>query len=85
MSKKLGSAPIEDEYRITMEMLAKGIGDFLQEEHGREIGFCLMMFELGDRDSRCNYISNAEREDIKVLLREQLAYFEGMPETSGTA
>ena len=37
------------------------------------------------RLSRCNYISNASREDVIVLLKEQLARFEGQAEVSGTA
>lgn len=49
----------------------------------RRVGFLLMVFPFGVREGRCNYISSAEPDDLKVLLREQLAYLEGMPETEG--
>jgi hypothetical protein len=38
-----------------------------------------------DGAHRCNYISNASREDVVVLLKEQLARFEGQPEIEGRA
>jgi hypothetical protein len=34
---------------------------------------------------RCNYISNGRREDVVVLLKEQLARFEGSPDVTGRA
>jgi hypothetical protein len=44
-----------------------------------------MVFPFADFDGRANYISNAKREDIVVLLKEQLARFQGQPEMKGTA
>lgn len=35
--------------------------------------------------SYCNYISNAVRDDVVVLLKEQLARFEGSPDVTGHA
>lgn len=80
----LGDAPIEPEYEQMMNALAHGINEILNGNGPKETGFVLMMFNFGDA-GRCNYISNARREDIVVLLREQLARFEGMPEARGTA
>ena len=82
----LGSQPIEPRFHQQMNVLAR----FLDEQFNgeakrgdRTVGFVLMVFPFGDRPGRTNYVSNAEREDVIVLLKEQLAYFEGMPETKG--
>lgn len=52
---------------------------------GRKTGFVLLVFPFGHAAGRCNYISNANREDVVVLLKEQLARFAGAPEASGHA
>jgi hypothetical protein len=81
MTERLGSQPIEPEYREMMNRLAGAIDEFLNgDKRPRENGFVLMMFKMGDKPSRCNYISNAERANVVTLLKEQLRYFEGAPE-----
>ena len=76
----LGSGPIQDEYIRMMNSLA-GILDhaFNGDAKGadRKTGFVLMVFPFDGEPGRCNYISNAERADVKTLLKEPLAYFEG--------
>jgi hypothetical protein len=80
----LGDAPIEDKHRAAMVALAKGIDDILNGEgtpkQERKVGFCLLVFDFGEGPGRANYISNAKREDIVVLLKEQLTRWEGMAE-----
>ena len=51
----------------------------------RQTGFVLLVFPLNAAPGRCNYISNSARTDVRVLLREQLAYYDGQAEQSGTA
>ena len=80
----LGSGPIDPKLHDTMNVLA-GILDRTFNPEKRETGFVLMTFPFGASEGRCNYISNAQREDIITLLTEQLAYFKGMPETKGSA
>lgn len=50
----------------------------------RETGFVLLVFPFTHNgvkyEGRANYISNANRADIVVLLKEQLAYFQGQPD-----
>ena len=62
---------------------------FNGKEHGKnsKVGFILIAFEFGNaaEGQRCNYMSNASREDVIVLLKEQFARFEGQAEVSGTA
>lgn len=84
----IGDAPIEDRYHEQMQALAGGLDDILNEgskKGERHTGFVLLVFPFGSTDGRCNYISNADRVDIKVLLREQLRRFEGQPEMTGRA
>lgn len=85
----IGDGPIEEQYREQMIAVAHAVDDFLNGEQlpelprNRKVGFVLLMFPFDSSDGRCNYISNAERADVKVLLREQLARFEGSPDVRG--
>lgn len=85
----LGNAPIQPEYLQQMNDLAHSLDRLFN--HGklplRETGFVLLVFPFGQGEGhRCNYISNANREDVITMLREQLAYFAGMPDdTRGKA
>jgi hypothetical protein len=84
----LGDAPIEDEYHAKMNALAAAIDTLFNGEvpkDQRKVGFVLLVYEFGAGEGRCNYISNAQREDVVVLLKEQLARFEGQPEMTGRA
>ncbi len=84
----LGDAPIEKRYRKHMRRLAKRLN---REFNGalprgrRHTGFVMLVFPFNDHDGRCNYASNASREDVVVLLREQLRRFEGAPDDEGHA
>lgn len=83
----LDDAPIEQKYRDVMNDLGRFIDAAFNgnhKKHDRKTGFVLMTFDLGDT-GRCNYISNARRKDIVILLREQLARFEGAPDVTGHA
>jgi hypothetical protein len=83
----LGDAPIEQKYRETMKDLANFIDAAFNgpvAKKDRKTGFVLLTFDFGDK-GHCNYISNANREDVVVLLREQLRHFEGAPEVEGHA
>lgn len=74
------SAPIEPAYLKTMNELARKLDNsFNGDLHGgnRQVGFVLLVFPFGDKEGRCNYISNgADRKDIIKLLREQADRFE---------
>ena len=79
----LGTEPIELAYAAKMKALARDLDRIFNGElrgDDRTTGFVLMIFPFGDGLGRCNYISNAERADVIALLREQLAYFDGVPE-----
>jgi len=92
----LGDAPIEPEYREKMNRLAAALDQILNGEaaqprargHGltRKVGFVLLVFPFGEKEGRCNYISNgADRKDIITLFKEQIKRFEGQPEMTGHA
>ena len=83
----LGDAPIEEEYAEKMKQLAYLLDEFWNGDakgEARTTGFVLLVFPFGE-GGRCNYISNAERDDVVTMLKEQLARFEGQPEISGRA
>jgi hypothetical protein len=84
---QLGDGPIEDRYREQMNALAEALDRILNgDDHGkdRKVGFALLVFNFGSADGRCNYISNADRNCVVTMLREQLARFEGQAEMKGT-
>lgn len=88
MTERLGDAPIEPKHREMMNALAHALDEALNGDAkgaDKKIGFCLMMFNFGEGPGRCNYISNASREDVVTLLKEQLARFQGQPEMQGRA
>jgi hypothetical protein len=89
MSKRLGDAPIEPAYRDTMNRVAGALDEAfngIAKGNDRKVGFVLLVFPFGADDGRCNYVSNgAAREDIVVMLKEQIARFEGQVEMKGNA
>lgn len=100
MSKKpeqLGDAPIEEAYREQMKAIATALDQTLNPETfqprargidpaKRKVGFVVLVFEYGEKEGRCNYISNgADRKDIVTLFKEQIRRFEGSPDVTGKA
>ena len=85
---KLGDAPIEARLREIMNRLAKGMDEILNGDakgDARQNGFILLVFPFEGHEGRANYISNASRKDVVVMLKEQLARLEGQPEMKGRA
>jgi hypothetical protein len=89
MSERLGDAPVQPEYRAKMEAVARTLDEFFngpKKGADREVGFILLVFEYGNKEGRCNYISNgADRKDVATMLKEQVKRFEGQPEVKGHA
>lgn len=82
-AERLGDAPIEHKYHERMNELAHFLDhEFNGDRDHKTTGFILLVFPFEDH-GRCNYISNSRRADVIVLLKEQLARFEGMPEAEG--
>ena len=84
MTERLGDQPIEPKLEEMMNALARGLNDVLNGAGPAKNGFCLMVFPFDGFEGRANYISNAHRADVIVLLKEQLARFEGQAEIRGT-
>lgn len=85
---QIGDGQIQPEYHEFMNELAAGIDRVLNGKlkgTNRKTGFVLMVFPFDSEDGRCNYISNGPRAEIKVLLREQLARWEGQRLDPGRA
>lgn len=85
----LGDGPIQSDFREALNAIADVLDEtFNGEARGadRKIGFVLLTFPYDAPAGRANYISNgADRKDICVMMREQIARFEGQPEVSGNA
>jgi hypothetical protein len=85
----LGNAPIERQYHDTMNAVARGLDKiFNGEARGadRQTGFVLLVFPFGEKEGRCNFISNgADHADIVCMFKEMIARFEGQPEMKGNA
>jgi hypothetical protein len=78
-SHQFGDQPIEAQYVKQMEAVAGGLDRIFNGEAkgaDRKVGFVLLVFEFGEGEGRCNYISNgADREDIIQLFEEQIKRF----------
>jgi len=89
MTERLGDAPIEPQYIEAMNRVAYLLdeafnGDLKGNE--RETGFVLLVFNYGEKEGRCNFISNgADRKDLVTLFKEMIKRFEGQPEMRGHA
>lgn len=88
MPERLGDAPVQKKYREDMNKLAATLDKIFNGDlkgAARKTGFVLLVFPFNDvgEGARANYISNAERADVIVMLKEQLARFEGQAEVSG--
>jgi len=79
MKHEYGDAPIEPEQKEKMVAIAKHLDAVFNgslTRGDRTTGFILLVFPFGEREGRCNYISNgANREDVVKLLEEQAARF----------
>ena len=87
MVERLGDAPIEPQYEAQMKHLARSIDRIFNGEaegDDRKTGFILLVYPFGDKEGRCNFISNgADRRDVVTLFKEMIARFEGQPEVKG--
>ncbi len=92
MAGKLGDGPIEPYLVVAMNALAKIVDECLNGDLSRDFkidaranGFVLLVFPFEGHEGRCNYISNANRDDVAVLLKEQVARMSGQPDIKGRA
>jgi hypothetical protein len=64
----------DDEERLALEDLTGKVARTLQEAinsdpEGKRVGFCLLMFDFGDKGSFA-YAANAPRADVVKLFKE---------------
>jgi hypothetical protein len=88
MTQTIGDAPIEPRLVEQMNTLARLLDKVLNGDakgHDRKTGFVLLVFPFEGSEGRCNYISNADRDDVVVMLKEQIKRFEGQPDITGHA
>jgi len=70
-----------------MQSMASALDEVLNEKgKKKKNGFVLLVFPLDRPEGqRTNYVSNGQRQDIIVALKEIIARFEGQPQQSGRA
>jgi len=88
MVERIGDGPVQQEYVDMMKEVARLIDVMFNDNakgEAKHTGFILMVFPFHNHGGRCNYMSNADRRDVVVMLKEQIARFEGQPEISGNA
>jgi len=93
--ERLGDAPIQKPFIEVMNAIARVLDEAFNgatKGKDKKNGFVLIVFPFAEAETakaggtgRANYISNARREDVVVMLREQLRRFEGQPEMEGNA
>lgn len=70
-----------------MQSMASALDEVLNERgKPKKNGFVLLVFPFdGPEGQRTNYVSNGQRQDIIIALKEIVARFEGQPQQSGRA
>ena len=73
--------PIQSDFYRLMNSLAPALDDMFNggaKGTDRKIGFALLVFPFGETEGgRVNYISNAERAEMLVAMKEFIARAEG--------
>jgi hypothetical protein len=72
-----------------LENIAKALDELLNDElkgNDRKIGFVLLIFPFNSPDmTNVNYISNGNRKDLIIAMKEIIARFEGQSTHIGKA
>jgi len=70
-----------------MQMFAGTLDQVLNgKARPKKNGFVVLVFPFdGPEGTRTNYVSNCERKDIIVAMKEVIARFEGQPYQTGRA
>lgn len=72
--------------RARLEAFALELGEVIGKRLPRNVGFSLSIFTFGEQPSYVAWISNAERDDLVRVLREQARRLEtGFANTKGDA
>ena len=83
----LGDGPVEEQYRAMMIEIVHALDEMLNGDargKDRQTGFILLVFPYGEKEGRCNYMSNgADRRDVMIMMKEQIKRFEGQPDIEG--
>jgi hypothetical protein len=84
---KGADGPIDSKFQNIMGTLAHAIDQLVnKDKKPPENGFVLIVFPFGLMDGqKVNYVTNARREDLIILMRGQIARLEGMSGGEGNA
>jgi hypothetical protein len=81
--------PITPEFKQMMNDLASDLDHMFNrglKGKDKKNAFVLLLAPFnGPPGQRANYISNADRETVVILMKEVIARFEGQPDVTGQA
>ncbi len=81
MSSSADHGPIERQHRDLMNAVAQGLDDVFNGKDcpngEKKVGFFLTVFNFDEEAGRFNYISNADKLDVRAMLTDVLARIEG--------
>lgn len=73
--------PIEARHRELMNAVAASLDEVFNgpgcKPGDKEVGFFLTVFNFDEPEGRFNYISNADKLDVRAMLKDVLARIEG--------
>jgi cobalamin biosynthesis Mg chelatase CobN len=88
MSQSADHGPIQEDLRDQMNALARGLDDLFNGKDcpadQKRVGFFLTAFPFNE-PGRFNYISNADKLDVRAMLKDVLARIEGRMSEAGRA
>jgi len=78
---------VQPEYRDMLNRLAASLDDaFNGDVRPKQVGFAVLLFNFDKIEGgRMNWISNAERKEMIVALKEMTAQLEGRTTKAGRA
>ena len=81
--------PIDPRFTELMNVIAReldvGFNPQILRGEERTVGFFLTTFEFNKQDGRFNYISNAAKRGVRVMLKDVLARLEARMQLAGRA
>lgn len=81
--------PIAPEHVLIMNEIARALDDLLNGDHckaeDKKVWFFLACGNFNDPADRFNYISNADKLDVRATLKDVLARLEGRLGEAGSA
>lgn len=78
MKNQSGHQDVQKEYLESMREVARLVDKIFNPDGKKKIGFVLLAFPFGEKpDARMNYMSNGNRADVLLSMKEFIGRAEG--------